>query len=290
MYKICCIGHITLDKVVNSTGIIHMTGGTSYYFSKALSKMEVSYNLVTSLAQSEMPVVEELRQQGVTVKAFTSTNSVYFENSYSDNQNHRTQRVLQKADAFTIDQLKDVEAEIFHLGPLLADDISPDVIQYLATKGKISLDVQGFLREVHGDEVYAIDWADKMETLPYVHTLKANDHELEVLTGTNEVHKGAKLLANWGVKEVIITLGSMGSVIYADDTFYAIPAYAPTAVVDATGCGDTYMAGYLYQRAKGVEIELAGKFASAMASLKIQASGPFNGNEYDVTNKLAVNS
>jgi sugar/nucleoside kinase (ribokinase family) len=290
MYNICCIGHITLDKVVNSNGTMHMSGGTSYYFSKALRQMDVSYSLVTSLAQSEMQVVNELRDQGIAVKAFTSAHSVYFENIYSDNQDHRTQRVLQKADAFTIEQLKEIEAEIFHLGPLLADDISPEVIQYLSTKGKISLDMQGYLREVRGYEVYAVDWADKKETLGYVHTLKANEHELEVLTGTNDIHEGAKILADWDVKEVVITLGSMGSVIYSDNTFYTIPAYAPAAVVDATGCGDTYMAGYLYQRSKGINIQQAGQFASAMASLKIQASGPFNGNEEDVRKLLAVNS
>ncbi len=40
--------------------------------------------------------------------------------------------------------------------------------------------------------------------------------------------------------EVIITLGSEGSLVYVDDTFYEIPAYPPHEVVDATGCGDTY--------------------------------------------------
>ena len=267
-----------------------MAGGTSYYFSKALRHIDVSYNLVTLLARSEMPVVDELRHNGITVKAFTSEHSVYFENTYSDNQDHRTQRVLQKADGFTIEQFKDVEAELFHLGPLLADDITPDVIKYLATKGKISLDVQGYLREVRGYEVCAVDWPDKEAILSHVHTLKANEHEMEVLTGTNDINKGAKMLSAWGVKEVVITLGSMGSVIYADSIFYTIPAYVPIAVVDATGCGDTYMAGYLYQRAKHIDIEQAGKFASAMASLKIQASGPFNGTEQDVRKLLAANS
>ena len=68
MYNICCIGHITLDKVVNSNGTVHMAGGTSYYFSKALRQMNVSFGLVTSLAQSEMPIVDELRNEGITVK------------------------------------------------------------------------------------------------------------------------------------------------------------------------------------------------------------------------------
>ena len=100
------------------------------------------------------------------------------------------------------------------------------------------------------------------------------------------IHEGAKVLAEWGVKEVVVTLGSMGSVIYADSIFYTIPAYKPAEVVDATGCGDTYMAGYLYKRIKGTDIQQAGEFAAAMAGLKIETSGPFVGTEEDVKGML----
>ncbi len=51
----------------------------------------------------------------------------------------------------------------------------------------------------------------------------------------------------------------------------------PPPVIDATGCGDTYMAGFLYQRIKGASLQEAGEFAAAMATLKIQSSGPFTG-------------
>ncbi|MDT3404021.1 PfkB family carbohydrate kinase [Mucilaginibacter terrae] len=288
MLNICCIGHITLDKVITPHNTVHMAGGTSYYFSKALQLMDVNYGLVTSLGNSEMPVVEKLRSQGTPITAFTSAHSVYFENSYSANQDQRTQRVLQKADAFSIDQLQDVEAEIFHLGPLLADDMSLDVIKYLAGKGRLSLDAQGYLREVRNLAVHAVDWPQKQEALQYISILKVNEHELEALTGETDIKAGALILANWGVKEVVITLGSMGSVIYTDGVFYNVPAYIPDSVTDATGCGDTYMAGYLFKRVKGADIQEAGEFAAAMASIKIANSGAFTGTEADVMNFLAV--
>ncbi|WP_431216497.1 carbohydrate kinase family protein [Puia sp. P3] len=80
----------------------------------------------------------------------------------------------------------------------------------------------------------------------------------------------------------------MGSVIYTDHTFYTIPAYVPTtSVVDATGCGDTYMAGYLYQRVKGAGIQDSGEFAAAMATLKIEGSGPFTGTRDEVLSLLS---
>ena len=85
---------------------------------------------------------------------------------------------------------------------------------------------------------------------------------------------------------MIITLGSKGSLIYAKGHFYEVPAIQPTAIVDATGCGDTYMAGYLYKRFQKANYYDAGLFGAAMASIKIAASGPFNGTEKAITNAL----
>jgi sugar/nucleoside kinase (ribokinase family) len=282
MYDICCVGHITSDKVITPGSAVNIPGGTALYFSSALQHFPAKYRLITAVADTEMPFVSELRDSGTDVVSYPTTHTVCFENIYTSNQDHRVQRVSQKADPFTIDQLKGTEASIFHLGPLLADDIPNTLIKHLASITKVSLDVQGYLREVRGNDVYAIDWQEKRDTLQYVHVLKANETEAAVLTESTDIYQSAKILADWGVAEVVLTLGSMGSVIYADSKFYKIPAFTPTAVIDATGCGDTYMAGYLYRRCKGDSVEQAGRFAAAMATIKIQSSGPFDGTEADI--------
>lgn len=289
MYDICCIGHLTLDKVITPNSSLNMAGGTSFYFSNAIRNMDARYILVTSLAEKEKRFVEDLQEKGVMVNVSFGSKTVHFENIYSHNLDHREQKVLQTGDAFSFEQIEKIEATIFHLGPLLAGDIPLELIKALSKKGKVSLDVQGYLRKVENQNVYAVDWEEKREGLKYVNILKANETEMEMLTGTKDVRKGAKLLSDWGVKEVVITLGSKGSVIYADHTFYDIPAYFPAREADATGCGDTYMAGYLYQRIKHAAIQDAGEFAAAMASLKIESHGPFTGTEADVLKILHEN-
>lgn len=284
-HDLCCIGHITLDKVVTPKNTVHMPGGTSFYFSHAIKHFDdIHYTLITAIAESEMGVVEDLRSQGIDVTVMPSEYSVYFENIYGENQDNRTQRVLAKADPFIVEQFSEVDAKVFHLGSLLADDFSLEVVKYLSGKGLVSVDSQGYLREVRDTHVYAVDWNDKLEALKYIHFLKANEHEMEVLTGYTDVKSAAIQLYEWGVKEVLITLGSMGSVIYDGKTFHQIPAYKPREVVDATGCGDTYMTGYLYMRAKGAGIEESGKFAAAMSTLKIEDLGPFKGTKENVIN------
>jgi len=282
-HELCCIGHITLDKVITPQKSVDMPGGTAFYFSQAIKKFDdVDYALLTAVGETEMNVVEQLRNDGIRAHVMPSRYSVCFQNIYKENQDNRIQRVTAKADPFTVDYLQDIEADIYHLGSLLADDFSVEAVKYLAGKGKISVDSQGYLREVRDTQVFAVDWPKKKEVLPYIHFLKANEHEMEVLTGYDRITEAAKQLYDWGVKEVLITLGSLGSVIYDGESFVRIPAYSPCQIVDATGCGDTYMTGYLYKRAKGADIEEAGCFAAAMSTLKIEKHGAFQGTVSDV--------
>ena len=288
MNDICCIGHITLDKIVTPKQTAYMPGGTSYYFSHGISHLKDTkhYKLVTALAPTEFKAVEDIRAKGIEVKVIPSRHTVYFENIYGENQDNRTQRVLAKADPFTVEQLKDVEANIFHLGSLLSDDFSLDVVKYLSGKGTLAVDAQGYLREVRGKKVYPVDWTEKTEALKYIDILKVNEHEMEVLTGCSEPHEAALLIADWGVKEVLLTLGDKGSLIYAQGEFHEIPAYPALQITDATGCGDTYMVGYLYMRNKGASHREAGCFAAAMCTIKLQSHGPFCGTEEAINNVI----
>lgn len=284
MKDICCIGHITKDKIVTPNRTVYMAGGTSFYFSYAINQLpkDVTFSLVTAMDPTEKEPVEKMLKAGIDVSMNASRNTVFFENIYGENQNERKQRVLAKADPFTIQQLEHVDAKVFHLGSLLADDFPMEVVEYLSSKGRVSIDVQGYLREVRDEKVYPIDWKEKLKVLKHTYYLKVNETEMETITGLKDAHEAAKLIHAWGVTEVIITLGSEGSLVYVDDKFYEIPAYPPHEVVDATGCGDTYSAGYLYKRLQGATPTEAGKFAAAMCTIKLEHNGPFNRSIEDV--------
>ena len=289
MKDICCVGHITKDKIITPRQTTYMAGGTSFYFSYALNHLpkNVSFQLVTKLGEGEMKSADDMREAGIDVLTYPSRHTVYFENKYGEDQNDRTQRVLERADPFTVEEMKQVDAGVYHLGSLLSDDFSTELVEYLSTKGRISIDAQGYLREVRGENVYPIDWAEKREILAHTDIIKVNEHEMEVITGLTDPHDAARQLAEWGVKEVCVTLGSQGSIILADGHFYTIPAYEPKEIVDATGCGDTYSAGYLWCRAQGMGFEDSGKFAAAMCTLKLEHSGPFDRSIDDVRRVLS---
>ena len=282
MFELCTIGHITLDKIQTTRSVKYMPGGTAYYFSKALRNFDISYLLITAVAKSEQYIIDDLGKEGIKIIGLPSNHTVHFENIYAENQDHREQNVLHQANPFTAEKLPEINAQIFHLGPLLYEDISTELFEKLSLKGMVSLDVQGLLRYVYNKKVMYKDLDNKAEILKYISVLKANEFEMEVVTGTKDLNDGARYLADMGVKEVVITCGSNGSLIYSNNIFHKIPAIKPVQTIDTTGCGDTYMAGYLYKKLRGAGIEECGLYGASIATLKINSFGPFTGHQEDV--------
>ena len=300
MREIICIGHITHDHIVTPDIDLHIPGGTAWYFAwgmQALADSDTNesspYRLITAVGEEDMPAVQQLREAGVRVEVLPSQATVYFENKYGANMNNRQQRVLSKAAPFTWNRLepllKGVERPYFILGSLLADDFPLDVIKHLHQIGRVVVDVQGYLREVVGEEVRATDWQQKQEALQYVDVLKTNEYEMDVLTGEQDPIKAVHKLGQWGVGEVLLTLGDLGSFIYRrkEDTTTRIESFPPRKLVDATGCGDTYTMAYVYRRTQGAPVAEAGRFAASVASLKLEHSGPFHGTVQQVQALLA---
>ncbi len=69
-----------------------------------------------------------------------------------------------------------------------------------------------------------------------------------------------------------ITLGSRGSVTYADDKVIIIPAF-PVETVDTTGAGDVFHGGYIYGLLRKWSLQATVRFASAVAAMKCRKVG-----------------
>ena len=81
IHELCCVGHITKDKIVTPKKTVFMPGGTSFYFSHAIKNFDdIDYALVTALAETEMAAVDALREDNVKVEVMPSAHTVYFEN------------------------------------------------------------------------------------------------------------------------------------------------------------------------------------------------------------------
>ena len=286
MFDVCVIGHVTRDVVtIKGQTAREMPGGTAYYAAVALRRLGLRTAVVTRMAaEDRSPLLDGLRDEGVDARCAESGATMVFENAYpTGNPDTRQQRVRAVADPFQPADLTGLAVEIYHLGPLTAGDVSVAFMAHVAgLGGRLSLDVQGFLRRVDAGRVCPADWPEKREGLACVDILKADAGEAEVLTGKADPEDAARALAGLGPREVIITHGRLGALIHADGRIVRIAPVRAARVVDPTGCGDSFMAGYLQQRLKSADVARAGRFAAAVAALKLGRFGPFAGRPADV--------
>jgi fructokinase len=89
-----------------------------------------------------------------------------------------------------------------------------------------------------------------MEIVPNVNLLKVNEAELKLLTGSQDLDAGSQSLLERGPDLCVVTLGPGGSFFRIAEGGEHIPAFV-VDTVDATGCGDAFIAGLLCQLVAG---------------------------------------
>lgn len=104
----------------------------------------------------------------------------------------------------------------------------------------------------------------------------ANLNSLRTYLATEDPREAVKQLLTAGAKIAVVTLGSRGCCVGADEIALHIPAFN-VPVKDTTGAGDCFNAAFLAAYLNGRDIEPSGRFASAAAALKIQHVGPRTG-------------
>ena len=101
----------------------------------------------------------------------------------------------------------------------------------------------------------------------------ANEGELAALFEIEDFDAAADRLASM-VEIAAVTRGAEGSVVISGDERVAVAAYPVDKVVDTTGAGDQYAAGFLLGVARGLTLEQSGKLGSLAASEVIAHWGP----------------
>jgi len=276
------MGHISIDENIYQGEVVKEIGGAVFYSSCASYAIGRKIGILTKLSRRDRKYLETFNIPPEDITALDSKNTTSIRNIYyTADRERRTCTALSIADPFIIDDIPDnINSQIYHFAGLISGEFNNEMIKSLHDKGKIALDVQGFLRTVtENKEMIFIDWKEKIEYLPYIDYLKTDAAEAEIMTGIKDRKKAAEILFEWGAKEIMIT-HNKEVLIYNGKKHYTCPL-KPRNLSGRTGRGDTCFSAYLTERLDK-DIESALLFASALVSLKMERPGPFKGIRDDV--------
>jgi adenosine kinase len=105
-----------------------------------------------------------------------------------------------------------------------------------------------------------------------VDVIFANEAELHSLYQTSDFDTALKQLAE-DVKLGVVTRSDKGCIVAAGDTITAVPAFPIDKMVDTTGAGDLFAAGFLFGLVRGAGHENAGRLGALAAAEVIQHIG-----------------
>jgi adenosine kinase len=100
----------------------------------------------------------------------------------------------------------------------------------------------------------------------------ANEAELHSLYQTADFDTALKLLRA-DVSLGVVTRSEKGCVVASSDAVTAVPAFPIREMVDTTGAGDLFAAGFLFGLVRGVGHEMAGRLGALAAAEVIQHIG-----------------
>lgn len=121
---------------------------------------------------------------------------------------------------------------------------------------KISLDLASFTVVESARDLLPGIVAD------YVDILIANEDESRAFTGTNDEADALGILAR-EVDIAVLKLGPRGSLVSRDGKTVVIDPVGGKDIVDTTGAGDLWAAGFLFGLAHGLSLEKSGRLGSA---------------------------
>lgn len=161
------------------------------------------------------------------------------------------------------DRLKRVD--FAHLGglyllPKLDGEPASQIVRFCREHGvRTTMDILGVLR----DDMLSV----VAPSLPYLDYFMPSLDEARMISGLRDWRDVCKFFLDLGVRACVFKMGANGSV-YADQSGVTlrVPAFR-VQVVDTTGCGDAYCAGFIVGLGMGWDIEQSMRLGTAASAL-----------------------
>jgi len=113
--------------------------------------------------------------------------------------------------------------------------------------------------------------------LAHTDYLLPNEDQVLGFTGAKDLDDGCRRLLDAGAGLLAVTCGADGALVVSSEGTQQVPAF-PIDVVDTTGCGDAFSAGFVYGISSGRTPRGAAVLGNAVAALVAQGLGSDHGD------------
>jgi sugar/nucleoside kinase (ribokinase family) len=262
-------------------------GGGAAHIALALSKLGLKTKLIGLIGKDPFGnfIIEKIKKFGVenslkTIEKETGISiGINFEDGSRSLLTYRGTNSLFSIHHFN---LSEIEGNVLFLtGYGLLEKFRKDaekVLKFAKSKGMITClepDVKG-----------GINFKRKkfFQILKFVDFFFPDFEEAKALTQEKSLEKILKKFFRFGCKVVALKLGEKGCIIAKKDKIIKVPAIK-TKVVNPTGAGDFFNAGFIFGYLKYKSLEKAGMFGNAVAAFAIST---FCDERYPNKKKLKI--
>ena len=275
---IVILGHVAKDIIEVDGESYTSIGGAVYYGGIAGSHMGLKIIIITRLKEEDYEILTAFKKNGVKYYVYPSEETSGLKNIYSStNMEFRSYKPLGFAGLFKQEEIIKINSKFFVIGPITAGEVDLELLKYLKTKypENLCLDMQGFIRFRDNKKVFysPLTLKEKKEIISNINVLKVDQTEAEVLTDQKNIKTAAKILLEFGPREILITHED-GISIFGNNFSHSF-LWKNKSSLGRTGRGDTAFISYLGSRIKKNPKQSL-KFAAALTSLKLETPGPFN--------------
>lgn len=271
MADLAVVGHIAIDRIINTEEERTQLGGPPAYISHVARRLGKRVDVVTKVGDdipddfiSQLHVLR-IDLEGMIVDGAETTRFIL---DYRGAD--RLLSVGSVCEEIGPEEVSELPEAVL-LAPIV-DEIPPSTVSHIDTE-LIALDPQGFLREIREDgHVLPTHWFD-VGLLKRLTVFKSSDEELRLITGEANPLWGLEKIVRLGAEVALATRGVQGALLATRRQSFRVPAFRVRNVLDPTGAGDAFMGGFLLEYLDGEEPSWCASVGAAAASYTVETLG-----------------
>ncbi len=268
-HSLAVIGHLAIDTIIHPDYTIESSPGGS---AAALATTAVQFGVsptIHSQIGNDYPkewlrVLEALGVDISNIEFLEKDESLRVRYEYD--KEGQAQIICSDAVKRAISPETLPKTDALHICPMLPQN-QVELVKKFGGSDTLSINFSEFF----------VDNYDKMNFIDLlnwdaINIVLANEKEGKAITSEENPENMAKKFHDRGVNVVLITLGKEGSLIFDGENIHRINAWE-AEVVDPTGCGDSFIGGFLGEYLNSGNIHKAAGVGTYMASLTAQKKG-----------------